>query len=448
VVGINPVIKHKKPQKFKPEQQKYSMKPLKLMMYAAVGLALVNSSRADTTLHITGSTAFRSATHNAIKHIFSGGTLQYAWIQNAAGNATESNSSAVMYQGTVAGVAGITTIKTHWSGSEAGIQSVAGGFNVTYLPDSTTLTAAGNQLPNSTSLSDSVVPDVAMSDTFQTSSNFKAGTSKGSPPFGTYRSMNGTTHTLPAGNIVGIVPFKFVASDDAPGSVTNMTSQIARALFSTGKVPLSMWTGSATDQAAHAFAVGRDIDSGTRLTTLAETGLGALAIVKQYLPLKNGSPAVTNGTGATGDGIAIGMLTSSDLWPSQTINNIVEAVGNGGYASGGTLALALANHTAANQFIISYLGASDAATATSNGAIELTYNGVRFDPNSIAQGEYTFWGYEHLYYSGIGVPNGTTKKQIADKLALQIFNTDAPTPHYSDMAVSRKTDGAVVLPFF
>jgi hypothetical protein len=447
VVEINAVVKPNTPQKLKREQQKYSMKLLKLMTYAAAGLALVNSSQADTTLYVTGSTAFRSNTHNAIKHIFSGTTLKYAWIQNAAGNATENNSSAAMYQGTVTGIPGTTTIKTHWSGSEAGVQTVAGGFTVTFLPAGTTLTAAGNQLDSSTALSDSVVPDVAMADAFQASSNFKAGTSKGSPPFGTYRNLAGHTTGLPAGNIVGIVPFKFVASDDAPGSVTNMSSQIARALFSTGKVPLSMFTGSAADQGVHAFAIGRDIDSGTRLTTFAETGLGALAVVKQYEPLKGGVRATTNGTGATGDGVNVAMLTASDFWPSETIDGITEAVGNGGYSSGGTVALVLANHNAANQFMISYLGASDAATATSNGAHELTFNGTAFDPNAIAQGDYTFWGYEHLYYSTIGVPAGP-KKQIADKIALQIFNTDAPTPHYNDMAVSRKTDGAVVLPFF
>src|SRR5262249_26974053 len=157
-------------------------------------------------------------------------------------------------------------------------------------------------------------------------------------------NLNGHTTMLPTGNIVGIVPFKFVASDDAPASASNMTSQIARALFSTGKVPLSMWTGAATGHGVHAFAIGRDIDSGTRLTTLAETGLGALAVVKQYEPLKNGARATTNGTGTNGDNIAIAALTSADLWPPETINGIPEVTGNGGYNSGGTVALVLANH--------------------------------------------------------------------------------------------------------
>jgi hypothetical protein len=205
-----------------------------------------------------------------------------------------------------------------------------------------------------------------------------------------------------------------------------------------------MWSGSAADHNVHAFAIGRDIDSGTRLTAFAETGLGALATVRQYEPIKNGALATTNGTGATGDGVAVDALTS--LWPIQTINNITEGLGNGGYPSGGLVALVLANHTAAGQFMVSYVGVADAATAVTNGAKELTYNGVTFSASAVQEGDYTFWGYEHLYYSPAGVSG--TKKQVADKLALQIFNTDAPLPHYNDMAVKRATDGSVVLPLF
>jgi hypothetical protein len=427
------------------KQLNHYMKLLKLMTYGLVGLALLSSAGAADKLYLTGSTAFRSATHTAIKNIFDGGTLQFAFIDNAAGNATESNSSAAIYTGNVGGVAKI--IKTHWSGSEAGIQVVAGGFNVTFLPDSTTVTAGGNKLDASTPLTDSKVPNVAMSDTFQATSNFKPNTSKGNPPNGTYHSLNGHTTGLPTGNIVGIVPFKFVASDDAPASVTNMTSQIARAVFSTGKVPLSMFTGLAANRNVHAFAIGRDIDSGTRLTTFAETGLGALAVVKQYEPKKNGSRATTNGTGGTGDSVDIDTLTSADLWPIETINNIQEVTGNGGYNSGGTVALVLANHTAANQFMVSYVGVSDAATAVANGANELTFNGFIFGAGNIQDGQYTFWGYEHLYYNNTDLPAGPAR-DLANKIATRLFNFDAPAPHYGDMAVTRKTDGAVVLPIF
>jgi len=425
------------------------MKLVKLITCGLVGLALLSSAQAQTRLYISGSTAFRSSTHAAIKHIFNGSSLQFAFIDNANGDATESNSGAAIYTGKVliGAVLQDVIIKTHWSGSENGIQVAAApasntDFSITFFDDNTTVSQGGTKIPFGTALTDIQNDvDVAMSDTFQATSRFKAGSSGNGLSAGTYLALNGHTVGLPAGNIVGIVPFKFVASNDAPSSVTNMTSQIARALFSTGKVPLSMFTGTAAGHSVHAFAIGRDIDSGTRLTTLAETGLGALAVVKQYEPHKNGARAAT----PTGDGFDVDPLTT--LWPPETVNHVPEVTGNGGYASGGGVAAAIANHTAAGQFMMSYLGASDAATAVGNGAHELTFNGTSFDANAIAEGDYTFWGYEHLYYNTTKVPAGT-KRQLADKLALQIFNTDAPAPHYGDMSVTRKTDGAVVLPIF
>ena len=60
---------------------------------------------------------------------------------------------------------------------------------------------------------------------------------------------------------------------------------------------------------------------------------------------------------------------------------------------------------------------------------------------AVQEGQYTFWGYEHLFYRDTTI---TKVKTVADKLALQIFNTDAPAPHYNAMKVTRKTDGAVV----
>ena len=252
--------------------------------------ALVSVAQADTT-RITGSTAFRSNTHTAITNIFDAGTLTYAYLDNSSGTGTLSNTTAAIFKGNIGGVP--STIKSHWSGSEGGIQTVAGApnFTVTYLDDSTvTLPPPGNKLPSTTTLTDSSVPDVAMADTFQASSLFK-GTVNGI----TYQTLNKVAKTtgLPAGQTVGIVQFQFVASNSAPASLTNITSQNARDLFSTGKMALSLFTGSAGDEGFSISATGRDIDSGTRLTTLAETGLGALAVVKQYQPFKGGVLATT-----------------------------------------------------------------------------------------------------------------------------------------------------------
>jgi hypothetical protein len=95
------------------------MKLLRLITGSILALTLVGAAQAQTTMRLTGSTAFRSNTHTAIQNIFDAGTVTFAYLDNAAGTATISNTSAAIFKGNIAGVA--TTIKTHWSGSEAGI---------------------------------------------------------------------------------------------------------------------------------------------------------------------------------------------------------------------------------------------------------------------------------------------------------------------------------------
>jgi hypothetical protein len=408
---------------------------MKYLTGGLLTLALVSAVHADTT-RITGSTAFRGASSTAITNIFDAGTVQYAYIDNSSGNATLTTSSAAYFTGTVNGVA--TTIKTHWTGSEGGIQTVAGApaFTVTYLPDGTTvLPPPGNKLPANTALSDASVPDVALSDVFQASSKFKAGTFQGK----TYQALNQSTTTagLPAGQIVGVVQFKFVASNSAPASLTNITSQNARDLFSTGKMALSMYTGNNADEGFTIYATGRDFDSGTRLTALAEIGLGPQATVKQYQPKKGGVLATT----------CCGTLDGPPftIWPAGSVNGVPWKIGNGGYNSGGDLANGLANATNGNTCFITYLGLGDATTAIGNGAHELHFNGITYSQTAVQEGQYTFWGYEHLYYRD-STPSSI--KTIADKLALQIFNTDAPAPHYNDMRVNRTIDGGTVTQVF
>ncbi len=101
-----------------------------------------------------------------------------------------------------------------------------------------------------------------------------------------YPALNSavTTPGLPTGQIVGIVQFKWCAGRNIPAGLTNMTAQLARDLYGSGKAALALWTGLSTDHGTKIYAVGRDFDSGTRLTTFAETGVGAKAVVKQYFP--------------------------------------------------------------------------------------------------------------------------------------------------------------------
>src|SRR4029077_11843117 len=113
------------------------MKLLKLLTGSLLVFGLAGIVHGQSYLRVTGSTAFRSASHTGIQNIFDAGTCTFAYLDNAGGTATISNTSAAIFKGNING--GAVIIKTHWSGSEGGIQTVAGSpnFTVTYFDDST-----------------------------------------------------------------------------------------------------------------------------------------------------------------------------------------------------------------------------------------------------------------------------------------------------------------------
>ncbi len=411
------------------------MKLLKTLLTGVLAIGLVGAVQAQTPVRITGSTAFRGTTLTAIRNIMDAG-YTYGYT-----GATYTSSRAAIVKGTVNGSP--VTIKTSFSGSEGGNQTVAGQLTVPYLPDTSATSTGGTAgLPDPTvsgNPSSNEIPDVALSDTFQASSFF----------FGNYFGRNypalnssNTTNGLPVGQIVGIVQFKWIAGRNIPAAMTNMTSQLARNLYSSGTAAVALWTGSPADHSTKVYAIGRDFDSGTRLTAFAESGVGARASVRQYQPRNSANQVITT-SGGTIDNLT--------LWPGGgTVNGIPVAPGNGGYSSGGQLAAAINNVPPANSLLVGYSGTGDADPQITNnagtGATELSFNGVTLGiPENTAliqEGAYTFWGYEHLYYRD--ATSGVTKT-VADTLALQIFNTDAPAPKFNAMQVSRSTDGAIVI---
>jgi hypothetical protein len=82
-------------------------------------------------------------------------------------------------------------------------------------------------------------------------------------------------------------------------------------------------------------------------------------------------------------------------------------------------------------YVISYLGVSDGNKITSGNAVNgtaLTYNGVSFSTSNVANGNYSFWAYEHEYYltgapvaTAYGTTNpvglGTGAQEAADAIA-------------------------------
>ena len=373
-----------------------SIKPL--LLAASLSSLLAASASAQTELTITGSTAFRSATHNAIKNLLTAsGTPSIAHVGSSL-----SSASQAIFKGSISGNPVI--IKTGWSGSVAGVQTVSQNINVNFLPnsvivDNTTTTglSAG---------SESRLPDVAMSDTFQSATPFSS--------------------PILNDNVVGVIAFKWVASKGSPAGLSNITQQLAQALFGNGSLALALFTGSASDQSKSVFATGRDPLSGTRLTTFAESGVGVNSIVVQYQPT-----------------VASGAVSSHKVWPAETVNGIAFDEGNSGYASGGSLVTAMqATTSAINGHYVSYMGVSDADSAIAGGAVELTWNGVPYSLDNVKQGKYTFWGYQHLMYRSTLTG---TKKTAADAIANQIKTVDSPIL-LSDMKVERPADGGIVAP--
>jgi hypothetical protein len=439
-------------QKNKPTSLNTQTNPyMKLHSKLTLGfLALISATtlNAQTKVYITGSTAFRAAATTAIQNIFdSPPTFAFSNNSTSVGGANQA-----IFNGNIGG--NPYQISTSWSGSEAGIQTVADAAQtVSFIADGTvgtpspgTSIAAGTQAHH---------PDVAFSDTFQSTSQFN-GTFNGV----TYATLTESPGTSAGhGSPVGIVPFKWCANNGA--TITNITAQMARTLYSAGKVPLALFTGLNADETKPVVALGRNPDSGTRLTTFAETGIGALATVRQFQP-QDSTGALVKTTSQT--------ITKFINWPAETINGVPIAVFNSGYSSGGDLSKAMRapisdpvsvqigattkTYSAATQPLtrIAYLGTGDADSNLLAGAgagVELSYNGsflgnVGGDYNTstvLTEGKYTFWGFEHLLYNASTI--AAAVQTAADKLATQIHDTDA-TVKLSNMRVTRSTDGANV----
>ena len=294
---------------------------------------------------------------------------------------------------------------------------------------------------------------ISFSDTFQASSIFNG-------------KKAGDGYTYPnakVDNKVGIVSFTWAASKGFPA--TNMTTAIAKTILGTGSCGLDFFTGNVADQQSAVYLLGRNIDSGTRLTTLAESGYGVSSVVTQYAIgtnyslVTNTSTGVTNITATfTGTSATNSLLT----FPIEVINGVSSKfAGNSGYSSGGTLCGFLTNSYAdqttinvdgANPglytgatYLLGYAGTSDANGKVAGGLIELSYNGVPVSTNAIAQGQYSFWGYEHCLLS----PNsdstvGAFYTNLVTAVKGSTTATLSPNVEIGDMQVSRSSDGTTI----
>ena len=395
-------------------------------------LAMVTPSfAANYRIGLTGSSAFRSNTHTALI------SAPLSFTVSANTGSSASSAKYVVYTKADYPTSGDTTvIKTNWTGSVAGIQAVAQQrTDIKWLPDvGTGSVAAGANNAESLAVADGVAADIAFSDCFQDSTIFR-------------------TPVL-TNTVCGIVQFRMV-TNYGPGGVNPINSinyQQTRALYQTGSLPLSAFTGNPADT-AKVYALGRDPDSGTRVTQLAESGVGANSTVVHYQ------------AGFTGT--AVSTLIP---WPVSTVFGVEFAEGNGGYASGGDLAKSFRYDTSAvsvnggaNEacYFIAALGKSDVSgtllTAHTAGTtvgvgpgkvIAFENNGDDNSDssatiaNSFINGTNPFWSYLNCMHGTLSAQ----KQAFYDTLTSTLKASGSSDIVLGNMKVQRNTDGGTILP--
>lgn len=365
----------------------------KIKVLAAMCVAFTTASVfADVTINITGATAFRAASNNAILNMLQDVEYAYTGDQGLRG------SNRAIFKGTLPGIPGTTIIRTSWSGSAGGVRDILQANPVPVLLESTPMSAAGTNVADPQF--ESAVAKFAFSDVAQVATPTPTPALEGTP--------------------VGVVPFMFVANKSTPETVTNMTDQLFFTAYQTGQLPLSMLTGDPADADVVVLPTGRAASSGTRITMLAETGYGIARPVQQWQATRN---AETNQIGEP-------TLFGDD--------------GNLGYSSNSFIRDLMIGESTGFLFM-GYLTISDALAAIEAGARELKYNGVAYSEENVKSGAYSLWGYQQFYNApGLSEAEQTFRAALINTIPTTMGNAGIPIP---DMQVTRSGgDGGPIFP--
>ena len=438
---------------------------IKNILAGAMVAGLAASASAQTTeITITGATAFRQATMQAIYdaydsvgdlgtgfnvcHDFSGNNLSQLIASNKA-----------VFSGTFPGITGTTVIRTSFNGSAEGLNAIAGNNNPTFLTAAALGTPGAVIKGSTTTPTETLRPKFSFSDVYQSST----------PVDNMVLNPSGSSK-------VGIVTFCMIANEGAPADLTNVTNQQARALWANGLQKLSLFTGDPNDT-DYVFATGRNDGSGTRAAYLTEWTYGVANLVNQYIATSTGTAGNStitkitavpaNGLG-TGNTLTSGASNASTLWGNT-------AVGNGGYSSSSALRTVMgytsANVTVydgstqdalienANILLLTFLSSADSLNAATAGGKILSYNGVSVTPivaagsylssgfneadfKKIASGTYSAWSYQHLYYHGsLSATETTWYTNMKSTWIPAGLQTTSNGVRLSDITVSRPDDG-------
>ncbi len=430
----------------------------KTILAATAASLMAFSAQADTIIHITGSTAFRASTIAAIQNVLGGAGVVKSAFSTTSGSSITASNRAILQGTTSIGAAGVVTVKCSWSGSTGGIKTTVQNIPVTTWPALATLATAVAGTPLALTdatmtygleSGESDLADVTMMDSSQATTGF----------------------TTPALSVqrVGVIAFEWVAGSGSPASLDNMTPLLARAVLG-GGAPLSQFSGVAADS-ANVYVVGRNFDSGTRLSCLAETGVGVFGGVQHV------EATVTGTVGTAGSSI-----NNLRLYHAESVLGQAFGVGQSGYSSGSFVADLLATQgslTASTTvsplfpdeelingpgYLVGYVGRSDAQRATkttgggtarrmkwngfaiANGPIAATGVPASYNDNLITEGLYQLWEYQNLGYRSTFGTSNANGKSVADLIATRIRTVDGAISGtlLNTMNVSKTLEGGVI----
>jgi hypothetical protein len=443
---------------------------LKTLLAATLAAGITSSAMAQTTeITITGATAFRQATLQAIYDAYSSvgnlGTTFNVCYDFSGNNLSQMiASNKAVFSGTFPGITGTTVIRTSFNGSTEGLNAIAGNNDPSFLQTAALANTGGFQ-GSTTSPTQSLRPKFSFSDVYQSTS-----------------PVDNEVLNPVGASAVGVVTFTMIANEGAPADLTNVTIQQARQLWTSGIQPLSLFTGDPADTSL-VLATGRNDGSGTRAAYLTEWTYGVANLVNQYIATKTGISGndITAITLVPANGIGSGNFETSGTSNASTLWGNTE-VGNGGYSSSSALRslMGLASTSVdvyngvdnapdienANILLLTWLSTADARNSVSAGGKLLNYNGVGVTPISasgsylgsgfneadfkkIANGAYSAWSYQHLYYHGsLSANEDIWYDSMKATWIPQGLATTSNGLELGDMAVSRPDDGfPIVAPF-
>ena len=434
----------------------HTMNTNKLVAALAVALSVGSSFAAGITttyavgnqIFISGSTALASVSTPAI--------ATYASNNGYTLVASDSGSTGAL---TTPGKIGLwTKVVTATNGSKITVTTNAINLHLLGSEGGTLITASKNTmpfLPLSIAAGTKTGGDVAAASgqgfTFDTNCTLNANATITFSDVDQNVGRFNTAKTAPVKcvaltEVAKLAAINFVIAAPSNFPVSNITDrQVQALLLSSNGVPLSFFTGSAADSNSTVYMAGRDIDSGTRVCTLTESGVGALTPVNQW---------VWNNT-----------TTNIDFSVGGTVNGVSYTAGNGGYFSGGTLCtqVGAANGQVSGKYLLGYTSSKD--LVGKSGVKALSYNGVQpyyeidkssygfqSSNNVIANGTYSLWSIGRMYKNTANAPKGTDKTVI-DAAATAIANTIGTKTSadlsggynvLTDLNVTRAKEGATI----